>query len=82
MVLRWYRAMDPEVLQGWDTKLIEATRDVPTQVVWGDRDPFIQSTFADRLGGDVRHVEHGHHVMVENPKLAADAINALVSRVS
>ena len=82
MVLRWYRAMDPEVLQGWDTKLIEATRDVPTQVVWGDRDPFIQSKFADRLGGKVRHVEHGHHVMVENPKLAADAINALVSRVS
>lgn len=82
MALRWYRAMHPTVWQGWDTRLVEAIRDVPTQVVWGDKDPFIQSSFAERLGGSVRHVAHGHWVMVENPQLAADAINAIVARVA
>src|SRR5262249_52545752 len=48
-VLRWYRAMTPSVFTGWDTRLVEATKDMPKLVVWGDLDPFIQVRFADRF---------------------------------
>jgi len=79
MVLRYYRAADPEIWDGWDKRLLETTSTVPTQILWGDKDPFIQAHFADKLGGSVRHIEHGHWMMVEDPELVAGAINALVA---
>lgn len=80
-VLRWYRAMDPEVHIGWDTRLLEATANTPKQVLWGDRDPFLPSTTADRYGGEARHfADYGHWMMVEDPEQAAAAIAALVAR--
>lgn len=84
MVLRWYRAMDPEVHRGWDQELLAATAATPKQVLWGDRDPFLPSTTADRYGTDrVTHFpDHGHWVMVEDPDASAAAIAALVARAS
>jgi pimeloyl-ACP methyl ester carboxylesterase len=80
-VLRWYRAHDPEVWTGWEARLLETTAQVPTQVLWGDKDPFIQSKYADRFGArDVKHVDHGHWLMLEDPELAASSIDALVRR--
>jgi pimeloyl-ACP methyl ester carboxylesterase len=74
-VLRWYRAMDPSVWRGWDTRLLAATRSIPTQVVWGDLDPYLPSRFADRFGGTVTHVpDCGHWVMLENPDVCAAKI--------
>jgi len=82
MVLRWYRAMDPEVHAGWDEELLAATANTPKQVLWGDRDPFLPSTTADRYGTDnVTHFpDYGHWVMVEDPEASAAAIAALVAR--
>ncbi|MEO8845563.1 MAG: alpha/beta fold hydrolase [Kofleriaceae bacterium] len=71
-VLRYYRAMSPAEWQGWDTKLRAAK--LPTQVIWGDQDPFIPATFADGFGVPARHLPHGHWLMVEDPELAAGAI--------
>lgn len=80
-VLRWYRAMDPEVHAGWDERLLAATKDTPKQVLWGDLDPFQASRIADRYGGDVRHfADCGHWVMLEEPEQAAAAIADLVGR--
>jgi pimeloyl-ACP methyl ester carboxylesterase len=79
-VLRYYRASPPEIWEGWDKRLLETTAHVPTQVIWGDKDPFIDAKFGDRFGGDVKHVEHGHWVMLEDPELAATSIDALVRR--
>jgi pimeloyl-ACP methyl ester carboxylesterase len=79
MVLRWYRAMDPSVFTGWDTRLVAAVSTLPTQVLWGDADPFIPSRFAERLGGTVTHTKDGHWLMVENPDFVAAKINALTS---
>jgi len=76
--LRWYRTMRRE-LDGWDARFRDATAAVPTQVVWGDLDPFVPIANADRFGAPVRHVaDCGHWVMAEDPALAADAIAALV----
>jgi pimeloyl-ACP methyl ester carboxylesterase len=82
MVLRWYRAMDPEVHAGWDEEMLAATASLPKQVLWGDRDPFIPSTTADRYGTDrVTHfADYGHWVMIEDPDASAAAIAALVAR--
>jgi pimeloyl-ACP methyl ester carboxylesterase len=80
-VLKWYRAHDPEVWTGWDARMLEATAQVPTQVIWGDKDPFLVAPTADRFGArDVKHVEHGHWVMLEDPELTASSIDALVRR--
>jgi pimeloyl-ACP methyl ester carboxylesterase len=80
-VLRWYRAMDPEVHDGWDTALLAATKATPKQVLWGDRDPFLPSHTADRYeAATVHHFpDYGHHVMIEDPDASAAAIAALVS---
>jgi len=81
MVLRWYRAMDPEVHAGWDTRLLAATAHTPKQVLWGDRDPYLPVATADRFGVAARHVaDAGHWLMLERPDEAAAAIATLVAR--
>jgi pimeloyl-ACP methyl ester carboxylesterase len=80
-VLRWYRAMDPEVHSGWDERLLAATAELPKQVLWGDLDPFLPATTADRFGGEVRHLaDCGHWPMMEEPALVAGAIAELAAR--
>jgi pimeloyl-ACP methyl ester carboxylesterase len=79
-VLRWYRAMDPEVWRGWNERLREVTARVPTQVLWGDLDPFIGKAQADRFGGEVHHFEDcGHWAMLEEPERFAAQIARLAS---
>jgi pimeloyl-ACP methyl ester carboxylesterase len=79
-VLRYYRALDPEKLRGWDERLLAALRDVPVknQVLWGDRDPYIpDARTADRLGvhGTVHHFEDlSHWAMAEDPERVAKLI--------
>ena len=83
-VLRWYRAMNlSTVLAGWDTRLRDAIEEVPSQVVWGERDIYIPPWVADRFGAPVhRVVDCGHWVMLENPEEAASRIAELVARAS
>ena len=80
-VLDYYRASDPSIWEGWDTKLRAAITDVPTQVLWGDADPFIAAKYADRFGVAARHTPHGHWVMAEDPVWCANAIAAQVASV-
>jgi pimeloyl-ACP methyl ester carboxylesterase len=81
MVLRWYRAMDPEVHAGWDERLLAATAHTPKRVVWGDLDPFLPAATADRYGGEVTHLaDCGHWAMLEAPDRAASAIADLVAK--
>jgi len=56
MVLRLYRATDPEVFVGWEDALLQLTARVPTLVLWGDHDPYIPKHFAERFGAQM--VEH------------------------
>ena len=81
-VLRWYRAMDADVHAGWDKQLVATP--TPKQVLWGDRDPFIPATTADRFGTKaVQHfADYGHWVMLEAPDIAAAAIADFVARNS
>jgi pimeloyl-ACP methyl ester carboxylesterase len=84
MVLRWYRASNPDAYVGWDTALLAATASTPKQVLWGDLDPFIPAATADRFGTtDVQHfADDGHWLMIENPEASAASIAKLVAAAS
>jgi pimeloyl-ACP methyl ester carboxylesterase len=78
MVLRWYRYMDyPKVVAGWDERLLAATRHVRKQVIWGDLDPFMPPSTADRYEAPVhRFADAGHWAMVEKPDETAAVMRA------
>ena len=67
MVLRHYRAANPENFVGWEDQLLALTAHVPTLVLWGDQDPYISVKFADRFGAQqVQHFPaNGHWLPVE-----------------
>lgn len=73
MVLQLYRGLDPAVFEGWDNQLRLLAGRVPSLVLWGDRDTYIPSAFAERFG--TRTVWHfpdcGHWPMVEMPQVVA-----------
>lgn len=77
-VLKWYRAMNPEAMAGWDERFLANTAKTPKAVVWGDLDPFIPARNATTFGADPAHIHHhadcGHWVMLEEPLRAATAI--------
>jgi pimeloyl-ACP methyl ester carboxylesterase len=73
MVLRLYRATDPRSFAAWQDGLRALVARVPTIVLWGDLDPYIDKSFAERFGA--RQVHHfadaGHWLPVEEPDAVA-----------
>jgi pimeloyl-ACP methyl ester carboxylesterase len=72
MALRLYRSTDQKKFIGWEDKMAELTSRVPTCVLWGDKDPYAPSSYAERFGA--RKIYHfpdcGHWLPVE----AADEV--------
>jgi pimeloyl-ACP methyl ester carboxylesterase len=70
-ILRLYRSAPPEVLAKAGERLGEIT--APALVVWGERDPFLPTSFAhayaEALGGEtsVELVDAGHWPFVDRP---------------
>lgn len=73
MVLQLYRGLDPAIFGGWDEQLRTLASRVPSLVLWGDRDTYIGSEYAERFGAQtVWHFpDCGHWPMVEIPKVVA-----------
>ena len=76
-VLRMYRALPPSAFAGWSDEL--QSRKLPTLVLWGDRDPYVLPSFAERFGGEVRHFDAGHWLQVERPLEVAAAIDQFLT---
>ena len=73
-VLRTYRAhaRPAEIFQGWEQRLLAVLKDLPVRVVWGDRDPYISSRFADRFGVTAIHMpDYGHWAHLQAPEVVA-----------
>ena len=77
MALRHYRALDSANFRGWEDRLRELTAHVPTIVCWGDRDPFIAPSFAERFGAqEVNHfAQYGHWLPLEAPEALAKRLS-------
>ena len=75
-VLQLYRATSPAAFVGWEDRLRALTAEKPTLVIWGDRDPYIPSRYAERFGAaEVVHLpEVGHWPPVEAPQETARLI--------
>jgi len=84
MILRFYRATDPEDFQGWEEELQAVLQRVPASVLWGDEDPYIPARFADQFGAQqVHHVpEGGHWLMLERPQWVAATLAELFAAAS
>ena len=75
-ILRQYRAIDTKIYAEWEPKLLALTQRVPMIVLWGDRDMFISSRFAERFGARVvqHYPDYGHWI-------AAEAVEELASKL-
>jgi pimeloyl-ACP methyl ester carboxylesterase len=75
-ILRLYRARNPENFRGWEDDLLRLTAARSTLVIWGDKDPYIPSRFAERF--NTKRIVHlpgtGHWPPIEAPEECAAAI--------
>lgn len=73
MVLRLYRATDPQCFGGWEERLRELASRVPVKVFWGRRDPYLSLDLADAFGTDDVELfdDGGHWLPAESPEEVA-----------
>jgi pimeloyl-ACP methyl ester carboxylesterase len=65
-VLKMYRAADPWKLEKWQEKLDSLYNEVPTIVLWGEKDAYIPIQFSKKFGDKVVvFPESGHWVTIE-----------------
>ena len=83
-VLRLYRATDPANFQPWESAFLKLVRAKPTLVIWGDKDPYVWSRFAERFNAQkVMHLpQTGHWAPVEAAAECGDAIQQFFSAAS
>lgn len=76
-VLRLYRETDPEKFAGWESRMLANAARIPTLVLWGRRDPFIDEPFASRFATTDIHVfpAAGHWLAVEEVEAIAPLID-------
>lgn len=76
-VLRLYRATDPAKFAGWEEAFVKLAERLPTRVIWGRHDPFIEARYATRFGTSDVHLldEAGHWVAAEAPDRVAALID-------
>jgi pimeloyl-ACP methyl ester carboxylesterase len=80
-VLRLYRGVVPANFKSWEDDFLALIRIKPTLVIWGDKDPYVSSRFAERF--NARKVVHlaqiGHWAPVEAAAECADEIQQFFS---
>jgi pimeloyl-ACP methyl ester carboxylesterase len=76
MILRLYRAADPQRFKEWEPRMLETTSKIPTLVLWGEHDPYIPAWVATKLGAQLvkRFEESGHWVPAEFPQRVSDEL--------
>lgn len=80
--LKLYRATPPGVFADWEPRLQQLVAHMPTLVLWGDQDPYIDGRFARRFGADEVHhfPDCGHWLPLEDPNAVAAALERHFTR--
>ena len=75
-ILKMYRARDSRDFVGWDDRMTALLAEKPSIVLWGDTDPFIAPSFADRFGAaQVYHfADYSHWLPLEAPDEVAEKL--------
>lgn len=75
-MLRMYRERDSKDFADWEDKFIALTDKKPVIVLWGDKDPFITPSYAERFGkAEVHHFEdYSHWLPLEAPSHYANVL--------
>ena len=81
MALRLYRAANPEVFKAWEGGLSSLSEKVPMMVLWGDKDPFVSPSYAERFEAtEVHHFpEYSHWLPAEAPAEVAQRLDEFFS---
>jgi pimeloyl-ACP methyl ester carboxylesterase len=76
LILKLYRTLDPEIFNGWQEQLSRVTQQVPTQVIWGNKDTFLPVSLANRFATTKVHIiePSGHWPMLEHPQRVHELI--------
>jgi pimeloyl-ACP methyl ester carboxylesterase len=79
--LHLYRLQSPALLAGLAAPVPALTADVATLVLWGERDPYLPPTCAERFGAAAvrRYPELGHWPHVEAPSRVAADLDAFLA---
>lgn len=84
MILKFYRTLDSSIFRSWEERMVELSRKIQTQVIWGEEDPFLPVSLASRFGTDCVHILGGvgHWPMLERETEVHDLIrqNILLSQ--
>lgn len=77
-VLRLCRALPLENFSAWEKKLRYFTSQIPLLVLWGDKDPYIDKSYAERFGARkvMHYPDYGHWLAVE----AAEEVGVALER--
>lgn len=76
MMLKLYRSINPRDFIGKEDRLHTLIEQVPTLVLWGDKDPFISPEYAEQFGSaQVEHfAQNGHWLAIESPDIVAQRL--------
>jgi pimeloyl-ACP methyl ester carboxylesterase len=80
MALKLYRAVGPKEFEQWEPRMLAAMAKIPTLVLWGEKDPWIPSWVAEKLGTKnvIRLEGSGHAVPAESAqKVSAELLKFL-----
>jgi haloalkane dehalogenase len=81
MMLKLYRSINPKDFVGREERLHNLTKQVPTLVLWGDKDSFITPEYADQFGSaQVEHFpQNGHWLAIEAPEVVAQRLTTFLA---
>ncbi len=84
MILRLYRATDPEKLAIWDEQAKKIFQTKPSCVLWGAHDPYIDVKYAQDFGTDQVFIEpnSGHWLPAEAPDFVFKHLLQLLQRMA
>ena len=75
-ILRLYRATDPANFRGWEDALLTLMASTPSCVLWGDKDPFVSPSWAEKF-----HARSVHHFADYSHWLPAEAPAPFAARL-
>ncbi|MBC8311894.1 MAG: alpha/beta hydrolase [Candidatus Marinimicrobia bacterium] len=69
MILKMYRGMPEDSFKDWQPKFLIATSQIPTLILWGEKDPYLPTWLAKSYGAEeVKYYpDSGHWAPAEEP---------------